>query len=232
MMACNNQAGNNVKADSAATSAAAVVLPIDTVVLGDKVLLVYPLEKSAFLTEKQELYSDNYSDSTEQVALTRDSAWVTREADSLRFVVKNGNGGGFKNNDKTDGDDYVRYYYKGLLSDIGYYCVSAAYYESGETILVSQATGERVNVWDMPLISPDKKTFLCFSYDLVAGFVPNGIQLYTVNNGKAEQVADAELTRWGPGRMKWVDNKTLEGEYITLDSANNELIRPVKLVLQ
>lgn len=227
--ACNNAGNNKNDVDSTKLKAAAVIQPLDTLVMGDKTFLVYPLDKLSFQPVPP---NEVNADSIEKAMLLRDSALVSFENDSLTFKLDNGQTTGLKNNKNDEGDDYAVYQYEGLLSDIGFFVLSGTYYEANDYVLVSKASGEFFHMRGEPVVSPDKKYILSPQCDLDAGFVPNGFELYRINNGKLELLGQADRDTWGPGKVKWVNPATIECEHIVIDSTHNEITTPVKLVMQ
>lgn len=114
--------------------------------------------------------------------------------------------------------------YRGLLPDLNKYLIYATYYEWYNYVLIDRVSGDTTITAGLPIISPDKKTFICGNCDLVAGFTFNGIELYT-NKNKPELVAIRELTKWGPTSIKWLDNSSLIVECNISDTTNANLER-------
>jgi hypothetical protein len=73
---------------------------------------------------------------------------------------------------------------------------------------------------------------ICPSLDLIAGFNNNGFQLFSYRDNKLIPEGDVQFDKWGPGQMKWLDNKTIEAEYVVLDNDMNEVPKPVKLIMK
>jgi hypothetical protein len=205
--------------------------PMDTITLGSKTFLVYSMDESPFESEPAV-----ESDSAEVKLLNNNdgNGHVKRKGNDLIITADNGKTVVLtdKADDEKDGDSYSEYTYTGYLSDIKEYGIFATYYESMDFLLVNQVSSETIHTWGPPIISPDKKYFICSSYDLEAGFIENGLQLYSYLDGKITPVGEISLEKWGPGQIKWLDNKTLAAEYITLDSTMTKVIKPVKLVMQ
>jgi hypothetical protein len=204
-------------------------LPIDTLQLGNKSFLVYDLDQSPFSGEPVV-----ESDSAELQLLHHETrGHVKREGDSLIITLDNGQHKVFVSNSHPAQDDsYTEYTYTGYIPDIKAYGIYCTYYESFEYKLVDQTNGETISTWGPPIISPNKKNFLCVSYDLEARFSANGFQLFTYQNGKIIPVGETELDNWGPGQVKWIDDSSFIAEHITLDSNMAKIIKPVKMVMQ
>jgi hypothetical protein len=204
-------------------------IPTDTFQMGNKTFLVYDLDQSPFEGEPAV-----ESDSAELTLLQHDvNGHVKRLGDSLVITLDNGHQKVFTSNPHpTQDDSYTEYTYTGYLPDIKQYGIYGTYYESTDFLLVDQTTGVATHTWGAPIISPDQKYFLCPSYDLEAQFTANGFQLYSYLNGVITPVGEIELENWGPGQIQWVDNKTFITEHISLDSAMQKVIKPVKIVMQ
>jgi hypothetical protein len=207
--------------------------PIDTIEMGSKTFLIYAMDESE---SPFDYYSGVESDSAELKLLNHNDGNGHVKRKGKKLIITADNGKNVVLTDKadidTDGENYAQYTYTGYLPDIKQYGVMATYYESMSFLLVNQVNGETINTWGPPIISPDKKYFICASYDLAAGVIQNGLELYSYLNGKITPIGEIGLEKWGPGQLKWLDNNTLAAEYITLDSTMNKVIKPVKLMMQ
>ncbi|GAA3921745.1 hypothetical protein GO495_01510 [Chitinophaga oryziterrae] len=230
--ACHQKTASNTSIDSTARPKAQPAdIATDTFQMGNKNFLVYDMDpaESPF-TEEPAIESD----SAELTLLRHDkNGHVKRLGDSLIITLENGRHIVLASNAHPKHDDsYTEYTYTGYLPDIKQYGIFGTYYESTDFLLVDQTTGVTTHTWGAPIISPDKKYFLCPSYDLEAGFTANGFQLYSYVNGTITPVGEIELDNWGPGQVKWIDNNTFVAEHISLDSTMNKVIKPVKIVMQ
>jgi hypothetical protein len=202
-------------------------IPIDTLQLGDKKLLVYTVNKAVF-----DQYPSTPEDTSEASLLSRDAALVKRTGDTLIFTLTNGQHKIMPNHVDMDDEDYYGYIYAGNFPDIHRLGVIGTYYESLDYLLVNPANGDTLHTWGAPVIAPDKKHILCPSMDLEAGFVPNGFQLFSVDNNQIKLIGDIEIKKWGPGEVKWINNNTILATYIFLDDDMNPGTKYVKMVLQ
>ncbi|NSL88547.1 hypothetical protein ECE50_017025 [Chitinophaga sp. Mgbs1] len=200
--------------------------PFDSVKAGDKKFLLYYIEKSEF-----DKYPYTVPDSSETIALKKDPA-VRRKGDSLFIRLENGRETVRVNNTLDDGDDYVRYKYVSDLAVIGKKGLDLTFYEADAYQLTDIKTGDSIFLWTPPVISPDKKYFICSSCDLMAGFNSNGFQLYEINNGHLKEVAEVNLEKWGLERVQWINNNTLIAEYHTMAGEEQNYFRYVKLIMQ
>lgn len=198
----------------------------DTFSVGNKRFSVQPLQKASFEIQKTPAY-----DSTENSLLARDQAQVRRMGDSLIFTLSNGQTTALVNNTKDADDHYCIFFYAGYLKDIHQYLVSGSYYESNDYVLINADNGEITHVWGVPAVSPDHQHIVCASIDLIAGFNNNGFQLFSLHDNRLIPEGDVLFDKWGPGQMKWLDNKTIEAEYVMLDEDMNEVPKPVRLLM-
>jgi hypothetical protein len=231
-ISCSGPDTSKTTGDSTIAAAPASITAnqvLDTLHIGNKTFFVYALDQSPFGKEPDPV--DN-TDSIEAIALQKDTALVTRRNDSLIFQLTNGQSTVLQNSKPDAEENYVKYTYEGFLGEIKHFGMFAGYYEASDYVLVNQSTGETIHTWGTPVISPDKKHILCPSKDLVAGFISNGFQLFTYDNGKVSLAGELELDKWAPGQVKWLDNTTLVAEYVSLDKNMDEITRPVKIVMQ
>lgn len=196
--------------------------PLDTIQIGNKTFLMYAMAESPFDPEPT-----IEADSAKDIHAKRKGKELIITADNGKKVVLTD-----KPDIDRDGENYTIYTYTGYQPDIKQHSINGTYYESMDFLLVSQTNGETVTTWGPPVIAPDKKHFICSSYDLDADILPNGLQLYSCLNGIITPEGEISLEKWGPGQIKWQDNNTLIVEYITLDSAMAKVIKPVKLIMQ
>ncbi len=147
---------------------------------------------------------------------------VTRNGDELVFTLKDGQQKLLKSN-LTDEDNTVEYTFMRSLDTIGYWEVLAFYYESFDYVLINQTDGRETHIWNKAVVSPDHKRILCGSTDLEAGFVPNGFQLWTIENGQLVPTWEKELNDWGAEKLIWTTDNYVWGEQTYRDSVSGEL---------
>jgi hypothetical protein len=231
MVACNGQDTTDSTTDTAhieeAPSTGKVPVNTDSFSVGNKSFTIYPLEHSSF----EKLGTPDY-DSAEYSLLIDDKDRVKRVGDSLIFTLSNGKTSILANNTKEENDQYSIFFYAGYLPGIHQYLAYGGYYESSDYVLINADNGEITHVWGIPAVSPDHKYVICASIDLVAGVNVNGFQLFSYRGNKLIPEGDVQFDKWGPGQMKWLDNKTIEAEYVVLDKDMNEVPKPVKLVMK
>ncbi len=231
ILACNGQDATVSTTDTAhieePPSTGKVPVNTDTFSVGNKSFAIYPLEHSSF----EKLGTMDY-DSAEYSLLIDDKDRVKRVGDSLIFTLSNGKTTVLANNTKEENDQYSIFFYAGYLPAIHQYLAYGGYYESNDYLLINSDNGDITHVWGVPAISPDHKHIICASIDLVAGVNFNGFQLFSYRDNKLVPEGDVQFDKWGPGQMKWIDNKTIEAEYVVLDKDMNEVPKPVKLVMK
>lgn len=200
-------------------------LPVDTVVIGKHTLLAYTIDKATF-----DRYPLRQADTSEIRLLAQENGRVKRKGDTLIFNAANGHRTLLvdQNTEETTAD----YTFDGNFPFIQYWGTSVAYDESGGYILISQQTGDTVHCWGPPAVAPDKKHLICGSMDLMAGFVDNGFQIFSIQNGKLKLDGQTELEGWGPGDIKWIDKHTILVEYIYLGENSNTESKYVQMRLQ
>ena len=188
-------------------------------VLDIKKIKVYELGDTIVSLPDQSFSADSIS---EKDFLKQDSR-VSRVKDGLLFTLSNGETKLLKENKTTEGDDYAAYSFQQALDDIGQWLVAGSYYESYDYILVDQEDGTETRLWGYPILSPDKKNFLTSSVDLEAGFVPNGFQLWSVEEKKPVKVYEVNLADWGFTNMIWTNDNHIIAEQTIRDSATGDL---------
>lgn len=138
-----------------------------------------------------------------------DAKHVTRTEGLLTFSLTNGEKYTLKDKFEAYDSDVQIYKYVRSLDEISYWLCEVSYYEGGSLILLDQDNGEQINVWSRPVFSPDETHFVTNSMDLEAGYMPNGMQLFEVKDGKASLVWKFEVSDWGPETVNWIDNETI-----------------------
>jgi hypothetical protein len=108
---------------------------------------------------------------------------------------------------KGDDTDIKTYSLKGLLRD-RFYVILAKYYDAGEYLVIDKRTGSEARLWGEPYISQDGSYIASFSGSLDYDMMPNGIQLFKVDNDKIIREWEYKITDWQPEDISWKDNKT------------------------
>jgi hypothetical protein len=109
----------------------------------------------------------------------------------------------------TDGEGYQDYKYAGTLKDNPTAVFSEGFNLGLDYVLVNAHSGKKNMLWALPQLSEDGKKIVSASYDLDAGFMHNGIQVYAVEVDSLRLLWQQEFEDWGPAQVKWVDNHTI-----------------------
>lgn len=135
------------------------------------------------------------------------AAGVSRRVDTLRLALAGGDTARFV--DEGEEADVTRYSYQDRWPDPGYFLLHVQYYEGSAYLLIDDSTGGRTRLPDWPLLSPDRRRLAVLSLDLEAGYVPNTLQVWALEEGRPELEWGTEPDRWGPVDGEWIDPTTL-----------------------
>lgn len=134
---------------------------------------------------------------------------VTRRGDTLGLALAAGDTARYV--DRTgDAADVIYYSYQDYWRDPGWYVVQVQYYEGSEYLLVDDRTGAETRIPNWPLRSPDGRRFAVLSLDLLAGYGPNTLQIWSVDEGEPTLEWETEPRQWGPTAGRWAGAETLE----------------------
>ena len=199
---------------------AAPAAAVDTFWLCDKLVQIDSIKRSEF----DEIRIAPDLDSSEEIYLLRDSAFVKRHGDSLIFTA-----GGKEivliNNHSDTSDATADHNYRGFNRDLGKYIVYSVYWEWYNYMLIDKGSGDTTVICGEPVLSPDKKFFICGNADLLAQFTFNGFELYE-NLPKPKLICQRELMKWGPQEIKWIAKNTLLVKATVADTTIQDLERP------
>ena len=133
-----------------------------------------------------------------------------RRGDTLFLALESGDTMRLEDEGSERRADQVVYYsYQDHWPDPGFFVVHRQYYEGSEFVLVQDSTGRRTGVPDRPLRSPNGHRFAVLSLDLVAGYGPNVLQIWELDEGQPERAWETEPSQWGPRSGRWADSTTL-----------------------
>lgn len=110
---------------------------------------------------------------------------------------------------ERNADEVVLYSYQDHWTRAGYFVIQKQYYEGSEFLLVNDSTGRRTALPDRPLRAPGAQRFAVLSLDLVAGYGPNVLQVWEMEDGRPARVWETEPSQWGPRSGRWADSTTL-----------------------
>lgn len=204
----------------------------DTFYVGSKLFFVEQISKSEF----DKLPDPLVPDTSEKNILIRDSAHAFRlgVALVLNMGEKFNETISFKDNNKEASEEYCGFTYKGFFPQINQHLVFASFIESFNYYFIDKNTADTNYACGYPVFSPAGKYFICGNTDLVARFVPNGFDLYEVNDKKIKQIGRRELDNWGPEKIKWVNDSVLFVQRNVLDTTSENMVRTdyVKLLMK
>lgn len=163
------------------------------------------------------------ADSTTEINAFKKDARVIRVHEGIKFQLPSGEIKLLKENKSIDGDDFAGYTFLGAMDDIGQWLVLASYYESMDYILVDQMNGIETHLWGYPVVSPDRNHILSSMVDIEAGFVPNGFQLWSIEDGNFVLAYEQELTDWSFDKSIWTNDNKIVTEQTYRDEASGEL---------
>lgn len=146
----------------------------------------------------------------EQGLIAASGGQVRREGGTLAFRTASGRSIVLED-DRTEGDRYVRHFYQGFLPEIGQHLVRVGFYEGGAWLLVGAAEADQTILVGAPVVSPDRSRFAATSVDLVAGYDRNAIQVWRIVSGRPrlEWGVDGGDV-WGASDAVWIDARTVE----------------------
>lgn len=143
----------------------------------------------------------------------------------LKISLLNGGSKSFANTIVPEGEETTdAYTYHRIVE---YYptlelvLIEIQYYEGGEYLLFSRKNGEMEKVFEEPHFSPDQKHFATFSEDMIAGYHPNGYEIWRLEEAGLKRVAFDTPENWSPASIEWLDNGSIEIERYELDFENN-----------
>ncbi len=179
-----------------------VQVVFDTITIGNKVYKMQNLADTNFVFEKFNLY-----DPSDSAYIEKHKEFVSRTGDTLYLKCDNGIIIKLKSN--RDDGDYEVYDFKYINKDLNAFVLLCSFYEAADVWLVNKANGDTLKTIGYPVVSPNKKQFVCYNIDLEAAFSLNGFELFDHTNGKYQRKGLREINDWGPESVKWKDDTTL-----------------------
>lgn len=222
------QTQDSIKTDSLATATAVLsqLTERDTVTIGNVLYNIIDTDQAEFDATPD--YKPSAEKEEENIA--RFAGKVSRIGDSLMLKLEKDSTIILKNNNKTDGDDYIDFTFLDYIPALNAYLVYAVGYEYFEYHLHDAATGRLTRTIGIPQLSPDKKFFVCSNSDLVASFTTNGFELFRMGKDSIEPVQERQPENWGPVTIKWKDARSFVAHFNERTKELDETDRYVKLV--
>jgi hypothetical protein len=177
---------------------------------------------------------DHNYDSLEAYLIRHDGLPFLRQDSCLVISLENGKTTCLcDNTSKKAHEKYESYQLIDHHQPVGFYQFVVSHYEERENLLISAETGEKFPVWDYAFLSPDSQRFFVCSFDLEAGFAPNGMQVWKVKGNKLVKEFELQIPNWGPVEPVWLNGNELLFKRIYLDPENGkEIIKYAKMTIR
>jgi hypothetical protein len=177
----------------------------DTIVSNGIRVIITPITYEAYAKDSARSWKN--APDEESPLLEEDSLLVTFKDSVYTILLNNGKTHTLKDHTNTDSDDYTSYTYSGMTKARDYFIFDVGLYEGGMYLLVDAENGKEIDLWQYPFPSPNGKWMLAFSYDMEAGFMPNGFQVIKKAGGELKTL-DHAPERWGVPEGFWVSGNT------------------------
>lgn len=92
---------------------------------------------------------------------------------------------------------------------VGYWLVAVQFYEGSTYLLLNAKDGTATTVEGEALLSPDKRRFVVFSFDIEAGYSPNVLSIYRLAGARLIQEFVDKPTDWGATEVAWKNSTTV-----------------------
>lgn len=187
-------------------------VPVDTLLVGTKKIMLYPISMSDFESVKYDGIKgiDTIPFDTSKIRIVKDTIIIHCENGKLVRLI----------NDTSDGDTYVNYHYHGTIKSCNTIVIEGVYYEWTAFTLISLTSGRKTEIMDVPNFSPSVTLMISSFSDLVSGEMPNGIELYKVDQDKIYNIFRCDLTDWGPQEIKWQSDSVIYIKRLFLNGDN------------
>ncbi|HBN04590.1 MAG TPA: hypothetical protein DD434_02205 [Bacteroidales bacterium] len=141
-----------------------------------------------FITKEEfnrnKIEEENYFD-RDTLAIRKDNGVI--RLNCIDTVVK------YIDND-DDGDRYCQYEYFGQIPFMNKYVVSGYFYEWINCFLVDKDSGKETVLFDTPLISPNKKHIISFSYNPYLNVID--FQLFSISGNDINLITELHFSGW------------------------------------
>jgi hypothetical protein len=186
----------------------------DTILINNKMFFLDSISESEFKNMSLDFpkQNDTLPIDTTIVKINKDFIKVLTQTGSIDFKI-----------DTSLTDNYAKYIYKGIWKEVNIVHIAGGFMESSADFLISLKNGQKTMLWGNPKLSPDKTKVLSYSYDLQAGFINNGIQMYNFGiNGQLNKIYECEIKNWGPVEIKWESDTSILIKRAKLDNEMQE----------
>lgn len=162
--------------------------------------------------------STHLSDAVVEENLLKKVKGATREGKILKFET---DGGIVTFTDRIPAEEgYAKYYLVDHLRPVldFFYLIRVFGYEGNGYVLVNKKTGQTINLYGIPIFSSDGKRFIDTSLDLDAGYHPNLIRIYKLEDSKyANEWEHIYQDMKGPTNPVWLNNSEIVFFEVTFD---------------
>ncbi|MBV5282082.1 MAG: hypothetical protein JZU53_06550 [Paludibacter sp.] len=196
-------------------------LPIDSLTIENRTVYLDSINLSEFETT-------HYDGIKEIDSLSVDTTKIIVKHDTILIFPKTGKKVVFAN-DTIEGENMVTYKYLKTMKLCDVVEIEVTYWEWSRIFLVSLNTGKQSELWDFPNFSPNKKYIISSSGGLESGEMPNGIQLYKIENNDIKLVFEKEIDKWIPTEIKWKSDSTILIKRAKLDKNDNRIYDYLKM---
>ena len=143
-----------------------------------------------------------------EASLIADAQNVRRSVDTL--WISAGDGATLPLVSGSPAEMPMAFRYAASLAVLGH-GVEVAHHGGSEFLLVDAGSTNQTHLIGPPVKGPDSTRFAAASLDLVAGYNPNGVQIWSLREGRP--VLEWELrggSSWGADNVRWLDASSLQ----------------------
>lgn len=102
----------------------------------------------------------------------------------------------------TNTDQELSYSYIAFIPALKVHVLHTQLYEGIRFMVIHDDSGQTTDTMGYPVPSPDNKRFATRSMDMIAGYSPNGVEVWRSESGRFHREATFE-TEWGPSSATW-----------------------------
>jgi hypothetical protein len=183
----------------------------DTLTIAKVVFNLDSISEREFKNADRQKFKETDSEEIE------DTTNVKRDSLKLTFHLRNGADSVLINDTTEDWSGYIYYSYIESCNNIDYWLLGIDYYEGSQFLLLDREKGDKIWIWGKPVFSPDNKHFITYSCDLEAGYDPNGLELFEIDNKKAIHKWSKLIGDWGPSEIRWKNDSIIYIEQMRID---------------
>lgn len=191
----------------------------DSLIIGDKIFYLDSISESDYKKCKYKMLIKEPD--TNLIVINPDSIIIKSEAKNV--ILKN---------DSTHGESMVTFEFKAIIPQPGYVHIKGFHWEWTTDRYINLKTGFETYFWDNPILSPKKNLVVAYSSDLVAGFMPNGLQLYKITQDTIIKIFEKEITEWGPHEVKWESDSSITIKRVKLDKEYNPSYDYLRMIIK